>query len=229
MTTLDWIIIIALFIIFFASAITTTIIIFYRRHWNFSYVVLENVGGDKFVISRRGKCRLMSFGDGGEEIFYLRELKKWRVAYGKRIAKNQVLWVVGKDGYWYNSDFADFDSKLMQIGVMPIDRDMRYAYASVRKGIDNRYDKKNFMEKYGTFIAFGMLFLCIIAMIGFQWFNFSQQKKIIMASNTGVETSKEVMELSKEVMNSIKEINEGGSGYTPTDNTIRPVIPVNST
>lgn len=224
MTTLDWIILIGLFGVFFISSVTTTIIIFYRRRWNFSYVVLENVGGDKFVISRRGKCRLMNFGDGGEEIFFLRELKKWRVAYGKRIAKNQILWVVGKDGYWYNSDFADFDKRLLKVGVMPIDRDMRYAYASVRKGIDKRYDKVNFMDKYGTMISFGMLMICIVAMIGFMWFNFSQQKKIIMANSEASKTSLEVMKAAKDVMSSVNNVKQG-SGIIQTDTTIRPVIP----
>lgn len=225
MTTLDWIILIGLFTLFFISGIVTTVIIFYRKRWNYRYVVLENVGGNKFTISRRGKCRLMSFGDGGEEIFYLREIKKWRVAYGKRIGKNQIMWVVGQDGYWYNSDFADFDAKLLKIGVMPIDRDMRYAYASVRKGINDRYDKKNFMDKYGTVIAFGMLFLCIIAMVGFMWFNFSQQKKIIIASNEGILASKDVTVLAKETLTQINLI-KSGQVITPTSPNISVRTPV---
>ena len=225
MTTLAYILLGVLFFVFFSSSIVTTLIIFYKKRWNYSYVVLENTGGDKYVVSKKGKCRLMPFGDGGEEIFYLRESKKWRVAYGKRIAKNQVLWVIGQDGYWYNSDFDNFDKKLLKMGVTPIDRDMRYAYSSVRKGIDNRYDKKNFMDKYGTFIAFGMLFLCIVAMIGFQWFNFNQQKKIVLANNQGLETSKEVMTLAKDVMNSINDMKNGGSGVIITNSSIpRPVI-----
>jgi len=227
MTILEWIIIVGLFLLFFVSGLVTTIIIFYRRRWNYGYVVLENMGGDKFVISKRGKCRLMNFGDGGEEIFYLREGSKWRVAYGKRIAKNQVMWVIGKDGYWYNSDFADFDKKLFQIGVMPIDRDMRYAYASVRKGIDNRYNKQNFMDKYGTIIAFGMLFMCILAMIGFMYFNFSQQKKLITANAEATKTSKEVMILAKDVLGNIDNIKSGGTGYITNSSggiTPRPVI-----
>lgn len=222
----EWIIVGGLFFIFFISGTITTIVIFYKRRWNYSYVVLDKIDGKKYGIIARGKCRLMPFGDGGEEVFYLQKIKKWRVAYGKRIAKNQVMWVIGQDGYWYNSDFDDFDEKLLKIGVMPVDRDMRYAYASVRKGIENRYNKQNFMDRYGTMIAFGMLFICIIALIGFSWFNFSQQKKIILANNEGIKTSKEVMTLAKEVLANIDNIKSGGSGYVqPTDNTPRPVIP----
>lgn len=224
MTTLDWIIIISLFVIFFISAIVTTIVIFYKRRWNFSYVVADKSDGRHYSITQRGKCRLMSFGDGGEEIFYLRNIKRWRVAYGKRIGKNQILFVIGKDGYWYNCDFDDFDDKLLKLGVMPIDRDMRYAYASVRKGIDNRYNKQNFMDKYGTIIAFGMLFLCIIAMIGFQWFSFSNQKKIVTAQTEGAKTSLEVMKASKDVLNSLKGVTETQTGFKPANVTIQPVI-----
>lgn len=227
-TTTEWIIVGVLFGVFFISAIVTTIVIFYKRRWNYSFVVLEKGDGKKYSISMRGKCRLVNFGDGGEEIFHLRGMGKWRVAYGKRISKNQVMWVVGKDGYWYNSDFDDFDEKLLKVGVMPIDRDMRYAYASVRKGIENRYNKQNFMDKYGTLISFGMLFICILAMIGFMWFNFSQQKKIIMANAEATKTSKEVMELASSVLANIDNIKSGGSGYIQTGNntnTPRPVIP----
>lgn len=230
MNTIELIIIIVVFALFFISGIATTIIIFYRRRWNYSYVVLENVDGSKYTVSRRGKCRLISFGDGGEELFYLRDLKKWRVAYGKRIAKNQIMWVIGQDGYWYNSDFTDFDKTLMQIGVTPIDRDMRYAYASVRKGLENRYNKQTFMEKYGTLIAFGMLFLCIIAMIGFMYFNFSQQKKIIVANNEGAKTSKEVMQIAKDVIQGIADLKNGQSGIkTPENNIPIPILPNQTT
>ena len=227
-TTTEWIIVGVLFGVFFISAIATTIVIFYKRRWNYSFVVLEKSDGKKYSISLRGKCRLVNFGDGGEEIFNLRGLNKWRVAYGKRIAKNQVMWVIGKDGYWYNCDFDDFDDKLLKVGVMPIDRDMRYAYASVRKGIESRYNKQNFMDKYGTLISFGMLFICILAMIGFMWFNFSQQKKIIMANAEATKTSKEVMQLASSVLANIDNIKSGGSGYIQTANntiTPRPVIP----
>lgn len=232
MTTLiEWIIVIILFAVFFISAIVTTIVIFYKRRWNFSYVVLEKGDGKKYAISSRGKCRMISFGDGGEEIFYLRNTKKWRVAYGKRIAKNQIMWVIGQDGYWYNADFDDFDRKLMKIGVMPIDRDMRYAYASVRKGIDNRYEKQNFMDKYGTLISFGLFFILVISMIGFQWFNFSQQKKMASTNLEASKVNRETMELASDVLKNIDNIKSGGSGAVevPNENTPRPVIPATPT
>lgn len=225
-TTLEWIIVISLFAIFFISAIVTTIIIFYRRRWNYTFVVAENTGGSGFTISQRGKMRLVNIGDGGEEIFFLRNIKKYRLAYGKRIANRQVLWTIGKDGYWYNCDFGDFDETFSKMGLIPVEKDVRMGNASMRKMIDKRYDKGNFMEKWGTTIAFGMLFLCIIAMIGFLWINGNQQKTIAGANLESTKTSKEVMALSKEIMTQIQLIKSGSSGYVQPDNssTPRPVL-----
>jgi hypothetical protein len=184
MTGLEWFIIIGLFAVFFIISGVTVFIILYRLRWPFKWEKYENINGQT-VRTAKGRARLISFGDGGEEIFFLKNLRKWRVAYGKRIGKNLVAWFVGEDGYWYNATFGNMDKRLQEIGVNPVDRDMRYAYASVRKGIDNRYDKKNFLEKWGTVIAFGMLFFCIIAMCGFLWVGFNGQKQV-QASNTEV-------------------------------------------
>lgn len=228
MTTLDWIIVAILFGLFFISAIVTTIIIFYKRRWNYTYVVAENIGGSGYTISSRGKCRLINIGDGGEEIYYLRNHKKFRLGYGKKISKKQILWVIGKDGYWYNCDFGDFDKTFLKMGLIPVDKDARMGNASMRKMIDKRYDRGTFMDKWGVTIAFGMLFLCILAMIGFQWFNFSKQKQIVTANNEGIKTSKEVMLIAKEVMTQIEDIKSGNSGYTQNNNTSgtipRPVL-----
>lgn len=210
--TLDWIILGSIFTVFFTASGIVSFILLQKLRWNFRFVEAENIAGTGWTITKRGKCRLVSFGDGGEEIFLLKGKKKYRVAYGKRIGKNQIMWMIGGDGYPYNVSFENLDKKLLEVGVMPIDRDMRYAYSSLRKGIENRYDKKNFMEKYGTLIAFGMLFICILAMIGFMWVGFNGQKEIVSASTESIKTAKEVMELAKEVLANIDNIKTGGSG-----------------
>jgi len=145
------------FALFIISGGVFAIVVAYKKYWNFSWVLIE-----KGKIIRRGKCRMLSIGDGGEEIFFLRGVKKWRVAYGKRIGVNQIAWAIGKDGYWYNIELGDLDKQLMEVGVMPVDRDMRYAYASVRKLIDNRYNDKSFIEKWGATISIGLICLALL-------------------------------------------------------------------
>lgn len=215
LSTVEWVIIFCL--IGFALIVSGIIAfyIFYRMRWNYTFTVFENVAGSGYVPIRSGRCRLIGFGDGGEEIFMLNKPKKWRVAYGKRIGRNKIAWAIGEDGYWYNFTFGNLDKRLTEMGVNPVDRDMRYAYASVRKGIDSRYDRKSFMDKYGTIISFGMLFLCILAMAGFLWVLFNQQAKIAQINNEGLQTAKQVMELAKQVLSNIDTIKSGGSGLVP--------------
>lgn len=136
----------------------------------------------------------MSYGDGGEEIFFLRGLKKWRVAYGKRIGKNYIAWEVGQDGYWYNIDFGGLDKKLREIGVHPVHMDMRYAYSAVRRSIDMAYGKESFMDKYGTLISFGLLFLCILALGLSQWFAFHELSKGSGTTQKNLEAQERIVE-----------------------------------
>ena len=213
---MDVVLIVFLILVFLFLIISgvTIFIIVNRRYWKFKYVILENIGGSGYVITGRGRCRLVNFGDGGEEIFFLKRSKKWRVAYGKRIGKNQVAWAIGQDGYWYNVHFGDLDKRLAELGVNPVDRDMRYAYASVRKGVENRYNQKSFMEKYGTVIAFGMLFLCIIAMAGMIWIGQNGNAKIAAINSKAMETAKEVLDSSNNVVSKLANLGISSSGYT---------------
>lgn len=208
----QWWVLIILAFVFLISAGVITYIILNRLRWNFKWVLLEEMPNGKSQITKRGRCRLMSFGDHGEEIFFLKGLKKWRVAYGKRIGKNQIAWEVGQDGYWYNIEFSGLDKKLKEVGVYPVDRDMRYSYAAAHKGHLNRYDKKSFMEKYGTVIAFGMLFICILAMGAFAWISFNGQAKVAAINADGLKTQKEVMQLATQVLQAVANIKTGGSG-----------------
>lgn len=166
-----WVIGIGLFLFFFSIATGVTIYLLSRLKWNYNWVLLQEQPNGISEVVKRGKCRLLAFGDGGEEIFYLKGINKWKVAYGKRISSkfNQVAWAQGQDGYWYNTSFGPIDKKLMEVGVYPVDRDMRYAYASARKGLDRDYDKKSFMEKYGQLISIGIVAVLILGMCAFSY------------------------------------------------------------
>lgn len=213
----NWTLIIigSFFTMFFIIACIVVFIVMSRQRWNFKYVLFENVAGQGYIPTKRGKCRLISFGDGGEEIFLLKKSNKWRVAYGKRIGTNQIAWAVGDDGYWYNISFENLNKKTLEMGVLPVDRDMRYAYASVRKGIDKRYNSQNFMDKYGTLISFGMLFLCIIALGIVMWMTLDKQADVASANAEGMKTSLEVMKLAKDVLGKVDNIKSGGTGLVP--------------
>ncbi len=201
--------------VFVISGGITAFVIMNKRMWPFSYVVLENVSGFGNIPTKRGKCKLIGFGDGGEEIFFLKGTKKWRAAYGKRIGANQIAWSIGEDGYWYNTTFGNLDRKLREIGVLPVDRDMRYAYASIRKGIENRYNEKNFFEKWSVPITIGMLVIAIVVG-GISFYH--GQKKInegIQLTTENNQITKQILDQQERILSNIDNIANGGAGIAP--------------
>jgi len=205
-----------LFFLFFVVGIIVTIIFLSKRKWDYKVIVLENVAGAGYQPTRRDRAKLVSFGDGGEEIFYLKRAKKYRVSYGKRVGNKYIAWCIGDDGYWYNITFGDVNKKLMEIGVNPVERDMRLAHVSLRKGIEQRYNDKNFFEKYGAAITIGMLIFAIIAFGATSYFIFEQYKKVSAGNLEAIKASKEVMQLAADTLKNIDNIKGGaGSGIIP--------------
>lgn len=207
-----------LFGVFIIAGAVTVIIILSRLRWQFRVNILQDVDGSgQLKIIGRDKARPIAFGDGGEEIFLLKKNKKYKVSYGKRIGNKTIAWAVGNDGYWYNISLGDLDKRLMEIGVVPVDRDMRYATASVRKGIEQRYNDKTWMDKYGAIMYFGLFFITMLLFAGVMWFAFNQQIKVSQANAASLETAERIMELAGEVLSAIDNIKQGGgSGITPS-------------
>lgn len=218
-----WVVFGILFFIFMVTAIIGVGALLWRLRWNYTWVLLEEQPNGKSQITKKGRARLMAFGDGGEEIFFLRGLKKWRVAYGKRISNNgrQIAWEVGQDGYWYNIDFAGLDKKLREVGVHPVHMDMRYAYSSVRRGIENNYGQKTFMDKYGTIITFGLLGLCIIALGISQWWAFHELNKGATTSANNLKVQEAIVDKYSALLDKI-----GGTATPATGTGFRTVTPV---
>lgn len=208
----QFILFLALFFVFFVSGIVTVVVVYSRTRWNFKVVILENVDGRGYVITRRDKARLVAFGDGGEELFFLKKLKKYRIGYGKRIGPKQVAWAIGADGYYYNVTFGNLDDKLREVGILPADRNMRFANASVRKGIETTYGTKNWMDKYGTVLYFGLFLLTLMLFAGVIWYVFDKQVAMMNLNQQNLLTQKEVAELLKETLGAVDNIRSGGSG-----------------
>jgi hypothetical protein len=185
-----------------------------RFKWPYKVTVLENVAGQGFIPSFRDRAKLVSFGDGGEEVFFLRKKKKYKIGYGKYIGKRAIAWAVGQDGYWYNVTFGNVDTKLQELGLNPVDRDLRYATASVRKGLETDFKQKTFFEKWAVPITIGMLIFASLINAGGMYYVLDKQGEIVSGTAQSVETSKEVMELAKEVLAQI-DLVASGSGLRP--------------
>lgn len=181
-----------------------------KKLFNKKVIVFENLGGQGFQKTGEDRARLVKIGDGGEEILFLQKRKSYKTAYGKKMGANTYWFAVGQDGYWYNCTLGDLDAKMGMLDIEPVDRDMRYMHVAIRKNIQDRYRKQNFMEKYGTILMQG-LFL-IIMLIGI-WFLISKMGKTAEIINQGLLTTKDTMEVVKSSLSHVDTICSGGAGY----------------
>lgn len=222
----EFVLFIALVFIFFVGTVVTCIIVLHNLRWPFKYVVTEDVSGtNNHQITRRGRARLIAFGDGGEEIFFLKNIKKLRVGYGKRIGPKQIMWSIGGDGYWYNVTLGSIDKKLKEIGVNPVHVAVRLAMASMRKGVDSRYNKLDFMQKYGNVVYFGMFLIALMMFGGVMWFAFDKQADIsnifaqsVEAQNKNLDTQLAITNKQGEIVNALGELTGQGT-LVSTPNT----------
>lgn len=230
-TIIEYWILGGLMFIMFASAAIVTFVQMNKRIWDHSYNLLTKPAG--YWVIKRGKCKLINFGDGGEQVFLLRRQNKFRTAYNKFIANKTILWVEGDDGYWYNCTFGDFNKALLEVGIKPVDRDARYANTVIRKGIENRYNTKSFIEKYGMYIFGGILLLMVIG-YGVSTYYTAKINKDARAQDHDAqlkmaEIQLQITQENKNILASIANIkDERGSGYVQTVAT-EPIREVNST
>lgn len=182
------VIFIALVIIFLIVGGIIAFVLMSKARWPLDYVVLEDVAGLGNCVTRKGKCRIVGFGDGGEEIFLLKHLNKYKIGYGKRIGAKQIGWAVAEDGLWYQFGFASLNKTLREMGITPTSVNVRLGMASVRKGLDKRLEPTDFMQKYGILIGMGLLLLMVIVAGGFAWYSSQQQVKI---ANLNVQSLKD--------------------------------------
>ncbi len=183
------------------------------KTFNKKIIVFENLAGRGYQPVYKDRARLLSLGDGGEELLYLQKKKVYRAAYGRKMGKNTYWFAIGQDGYWYNVVLGDVDAKMGMLDIEPIDRDMRYMHVAIRKNITDRYKKQSVMDKYGTYILSGVF---IIVMLIGMWFLLDKIAEIATNSASSVKASKEVVEASREIIVSLDNImNRGDSGIIP--------------
>lgn len=179
-----------------------------RKIYNKTIILFENISGQGFQLAYKDRARLIKLGDAGEEVLYLKKKKVYRTAYGRKMGKNTYWFAVGQDGYWYNITLGDLDAKLGMLDIEPVDRDMRYMHVALRKNIQDRYRKQNFMEKYGTIMMSGMFL--IIMLIGI-WFLIDKIGDISGAIAGSVDSAQKVQEATRQILSSLENVC-GGSG-----------------
>ena len=186
----------------------------FRLRFNKTIVIFEKISG-QFIPTKNDKAMLVKIGDGGEELLYLRRHKIYRPAYGAKIGKNKYAYGLRSDGYWHNIVFGDLDEALSKLNVRPIDKDMRYANSSLRKGLRDRFRKQGFLEKYGAFLVLGS-YIGLIAITGtFVFLIMDKGLELVSSVNGVVTAAEEVVKAAEQTLSALNNI-QSNSGLQST-------------
>ena len=175
-----WITIGCIIFIFALSGCIIIWLVYQSRIYNKKIELYENIAGLGYQKTFLDRARVIKIGVGGEELLFLRKKKVYRTAYGKKMGKNTYWFAIGQDGYWYNIVLGDLDAKMGMLDIEPIDRDMRMMHVAIRKNIESRYRKENFMQKYGVFVLSSIFLLIMIIAV---WLLMSKAGDLISASS----------------------------------------------
>lgn len=173
------------------------------RRYRYKIEIFENLGGTRYVKTGVDRARVVKVGDSGEEILFLKKRKKIISAYGRKMGNNLLWFAVGQDGYWYNITLGDLDGEQGMLDIEPIDKDMRYAYTSLRKVANQEYNKQKFMDKYGAVVMNGIFLIIIIIGIGYL---LTRMGDVAGVLGNSLNTMKELAQTNKEVLNALDNI-----------------------
>jgi len=155
----EMVVFVVLVLAFLITGTIVTIYIMSRLRWPLKIVIISNEAGKGYGISGRDRARVVNFGDQGEELILLKKRKKLKVGYGKRIGPKQIGYVVAQDGLWYQTDFADFDKTLRELGLVPTSVNVRMSMSSARKGLNEMMKPKSWADKYAIPFMIGAILL----------------------------------------------------------------------
>lgn len=207
---INWVLILIILLFVIVTCIVIYLV-YMKRTYRYKIICFENLSGQGYQPTIRDKARVLKVGDGGEELLFLKKKKVYRTAYGRKMGKNTYWFAIGQDGYWYNIVLGDLDTKMGMLDIEPIDRDMRYMHVAVRKNIQERYRKVQFMEKYGTILMSGLFILIMVIALGVL---IKKIGDIAGAINLAIESANKVVQSASELLNRMSQVN-GGSGLIP--------------
>jgi len=210
---------IGLVVTFFILALIILLVagvgIFFLFRWlrfNRHITIWEDVeGSDSLEPVGTDKAMLVKVGKGGTELLYLKKRKVYRGAYGKRISKKKYFFVIGKDGYWYNSTLGSLDEAMQKINIKPTNVNMRYQNEALQELIKERYDKPSFWAQYGQIILNLAFFMLVAVMF---WLYFSSFKEVAPSLVEASNTLKDTAEALKQTVGGLDSLRTSG-GITP--------------
>jgi len=201
--------------VFILLIILGVVLFFVIRHMKFNkrISIYEDVEGhDNLESVGKDRAMLVKVGVGGTELLYLKKRKVYRGAYGKRMGKNDYFFVIGSDGYWYNSTLGSLKEGMNTIKINPTNVNMRYQNESLQELIKQRYDKPNWWAQYGQILVNIAFFMIVAVMF---WLYFEAFRDTAPAMIQSAEALKDGAEALREAVGGLDAL-RGTGGFSST-------------
>ena len=173
-----------------------------KKKFNKTIKIFEKIDG-RYKPTITDKAMERKMGDGGDTVFYLKKLKKIVPTPSIQTGINTFWFAKREDGELINIGMEDIDLTMREAKVNYLDKETRYARASLQKINKDRYNKETFWAKYGrdiltvVFIVIVSVMLLLIA---------SKMVALIGAVNDGIEKYSMVTEQISKLLGSIDNI-----------------------
>lgn len=145
---ITWIIIIVVLI---AICVVIAIILLRLMKYRYKIIIFEKIGS-RWEQSGKDKGMTLKYGLMGDPVLYLRKRKKYLPFPELQTGRKTYWWAIREDGEWVNIQLEDIDMAMKEAKAKFLHPEMRYARTALIRNIKERYDKPNFMEKYGMII-----------------------------------------------------------------------------
>ncbi len=165
-----------LILIFGIGAGFGTYIYLREKKFNKKIVVFSEADG-RFQVTGKDKAMIVRFGNGGDTIIRLRKYKKFLPVPTIQTGINTYWYFIREDGEWINFGMEDLNQKQKSMGARFLDKEVRFARASLQKNLKERYDAPTFMQKYGGVLTYTVLII-VVGLVMWLWFD-----KIIQISS----------------------------------------------
>lgn len=176
------------------------------------------MGGNNSPLIGEDRARLIRIGEHGEQIYYLKKHKVFRVGYGRHVGLKTIAFTV-QDGNWYNIVYSGIDKRLMELGIEPLDRNIRLVAEAVVETTKNQF-KSTAKNNTPIIIALGVII--VLAISGFILYkniktsnevagiNLEREKLEAIHDQVNYERQQNITEAITRLIAHIENIDEGG-------------------
>lgn len=176
---------------------------FYIKRFKWKIKIYQKVGGVWRQVAT-DKAMFMKISQGGDTVLYLKKHKKWLPNPQIQQEPMTYWYYVREDGEWFNFGMGDMDEQFKQMNAKFLDKEMRQSRTAIQRLLAQNYDKPNFLQVWGSWIALGIFFVLLVLAM---WFLFNKFMDIAQTLSQATSAQKDVMELSAKVLGAVDNIN----------------------